>query len=79
MLPLYDRRHRRPRPKGPLGFAWARLGEGHKRAWYPVLITEPPAAAALEEDDAQTESDDDEDADNNDDTEDDDDDKGNYT
>ena len=42
--------------------AWARLGEGHKRAWYPVLITEPPAAAAPEEDDAQTESDDDEDA-----------------
>ena len=43
--------------------AWARLGEGHKRTWYPVVITDPPTAAVPEEDDAQTESDDDGDGD----------------
>ena len=39
---------------------WAQLGEGHKRAWYPVVVTEPPTTNMAIDDDAQTESDDDE-------------------
>ena len=37
---------------------WARMGEGNKRAWHPVVVIEPPVGTDI--DDAQTESDDDE-------------------
>ena len=42
---------------------WARLGEAHKRAWYPVVVVEPPAdvmSSTADDREAETESDEDE-------------------